>query len=82
MTYGERVKFARLKLGVSIAEFAVLLGANEGTVENAECSKDGSYKLGFNKMKKIIELANLPAGWFFYNDNEIDLYVNKGIITP
>jgi len=77
LKYGEKVKFARLKVGMSRMEFAVALGMTEGSIANVERCKDESKKLSYDRMKQIIDLAKLPSGWFFYNLDEIQEYKNN-----
>lgn len=71
MLFGERVRYTRNKLGLSRMEFAVLLGMTERSIGNIENCKDESKKLSYDKMKQIIEIANMPKGWWFFNDEEI-----------
>ena len=75
MIYGEKVKYARNKLGLSRMKFAVLLGMTERSVANVENCKDESMKLGYDKMAMIIEFAQLPLGWWFMNDYEVNAYL-------
>ena len=70
LLYGERVRYARKKLGLSRMKFAVMLDMTERSIANVENSKDESVKLSFERMKLIIEKAELPAGYFFYTNKE------------
>ena len=72
MLYGEKLKYARNKLGLSRMRFAVLIGLTEGTIANIENCKDESKKLGYDKMLEVILVAKLPKGWWFYNDAEME----------
>lgn len=71
MIHGERVRFAREKLGLSRMKFAILLDMTERSIANIENCKDESKKLGFDKMLKLILEAKLPKGWFFFDNQEI-----------
>lgn len=78
MIYGEKVRYAREKLGLSRMEFAIILGMTERSLGNVENCKDGSIKLSYDRMDKIIEIAKLPKGWWFYNAEEIQAYLIAG----
>lgn len=79
MLYGEKVKYARKKLGLSRMKFAVMLGMTEGSIRNIEICKDESIKLSYDRMKKIIDIAELPKGYFFYDADEISVYLQDNI---
>ena len=79
MIYGERIKYAREKLGMDRMTFAVVLGTTQENIRNIENCKDESKKLGWDKMKKLIAIAELPKGYFFYDNNEFQRIVLEGI---
>lgn len=78
MIYGERVKYAREKLGMDRMEFAAMLGTTQENIRNIENCKDESKKLGFEKMQKLIDVAKLPAGYFFYSCTEVKAVLMAG----
>ena len=79
MIYGERVRYARNRLGYSRIELANVLDTTERNIANIENSKDESKKLGWDKMLKLIDVANLPAGYFMYSIEDFnDIVVNRG----
>ena len=79
MLYGERLKYARKKLGLSRMRFAVLLDMTEGSIANVENCKDESRKLSYDKMAQVIELAELPKGWWFFDDDDIIEFVESRV---
>jgi len=70
MIHGERVKLAREKLGMDRMTFATVLDATQSYIANIENCKDNSKWLSSHKMQHIIDLAKLPAGYFFYSNDE------------
>jgi len=75
MIYGERVRYARNKLGYSRIELAAALDTTERNIANIENCKDESKKLGWDKTKELIAIAELPKGYFFFDDDEIDVFL-------
>lgn len=79
MIYGDRVKYAREKLGINRMQLAVLLETTQQNIANVENCRDGSRKLGWEKMQKLIDTAELPKGYFFYDDDEfLAIVVGRG----
>lgn len=75
MIYGEKVRFARKKLGMDRDGFAELLEMSEKSIANVENCKDETIKLSFDRMKLIIDKTKLPKGFFFYDPHEVMAYI-------
>lgn len=59
MMYGDKIRYAREKLGMSMTDFAAAIGMTYRSIANIENCKDSSKKLSYDKMEAIIVLAEL-----------------------
>lgn len=68
MIYGEKVKYARDKLGLDRMDFAKLIHSTQQYIAQVENCKDESRRFGRTKEDIILKEASLPPGFFVYGD--------------
>ena len=75
---GARVRMRRLALGISVDEFAVLLGVSSSEVAMFE---DGSERVGAPRLLQLSQLLSVPVGWFFER-LRLEVSVKMGGMLP